>query len=127
MCVSLCNAALLTPVILQRVKDSMAGQLSEALSRFQEELHSGAWLQHVALQFDSATFGQQLGTVFDEATVPGPVFQVGLEVPGDPASALYWDGLEDGRPVRYTVEPLASPWRRIFTPFIGAFMPEELL
>lgn len=81
----------------------------------------------VALQIDSATFGQQLGMVFDEATVPGPVFQVGLEVPGDPASALYWDGLEDGRPVRYTVEPLASPWRRIFTPFIGAFMPEELL
>ena len=48
-----CTAALLTPVILQRLKDSMAGQLSDALTRFQEELHSGAWLQHVALQFDS--------------------------------------------------------------------------
>lgn len=81
----------------------------------------------VALQVDSAALGAQLGRVFAEATTPGSAFQVRLDVPGDPTSALHWDGLEDGRPRRHASEPLASPWRRIFTPFMGAFMPEELL
>jgi hypothetical protein len=32
-----------------------------------------------------------------------------------------------GRAVRFTIEPLASIWRRIITPIIGSLTPEELL
>jgi putative cardiolipin synthase len=81
----------------------------------------------VALQVESAEFGQELGSMFDEATAPDRVFRVGLAEPRNPASALHWESLEDGRPVRYTGEPLASLWRRIVTPMIGALTPENLL
>lgn len=81
----------------------------------------------VALQVESATLGQQLGSLFDEATTPDQVFRVKLDEPGKPAGALHWESLEDGRAVRYTSEPLASTWRRIITPIIGSLTPEELL
>ena len=81
----------------------------------------------VALMVESAEFGQELGKVFDEATAPGQVFRVGLDEPGNPESALHWESLEAGYPIRYTTEPLASAWRRFFTPIIGALTPEDLL
>ena len=86
------------------------------------------WLNtEVALQIESATLGEQLAGVFEEATAPDQVFRVRLDDAGNPAGALHWESVEDGRPVRFTSEPLASAWRRIITPIMGALTPEELL
>ena len=81
----------------------------------------------VALKIDSAAFGQEVGRLFDEATAPEQVFRVGLDDPADASSALHWETWEAGQSTRYTMEPLASPWRRFFTPILGALTPEELL
>lgn len=81
----------------------------------------------VALHAESAELGQQLGALFDEATAPDQAFRVELAEPGNADSALRWTSAEDGLPARYTVEPLASLWRRFYVPIIGALTPEALL
>lgn len=81
----------------------------------------------VALRIDSASLGQRLVALFDEATALDQAFRVELDEPGQPGAALRWTSLEAGQPVRYTREPLASAWRRLLTPIFGWFAPEELL
>ena len=81
----------------------------------------------VALPIDSRELGQQLTALFDEATSLDEAFRVDLDEPGDANASLHWDAIENGRPVRYSSEPLASLWRRWVTRLLGALAPEELL
>lgn len=81
----------------------------------------------VAVLIDSAVLGRQLGLWLDEATAPDRSFAPQLTEPGNPASPVIWHGLEDGQPVRYTDEPLASAWQQIAAGLLGVLIPEELL
>ncbi|MGE4340128.1 MAG: phospholipase D family protein [Pigmentiphaga sp.] len=81
----------------------------------------------VAIRIESPELGGQLATLFEEATAPGEAFRVELTEPGNADSPLVWVGREDGQPVRYSREPLASWWRRTESSLLGALAPEELL
>jgi len=81
----------------------------------------------VAVLIDSAALGEKLGTLFDEAASLDQAFRVELTEPGNENAPLTWLGHEEGRPVSYTSEPLASWWRRIVSALLGALAPEELL
>jgi putative cardiolipin synthase len=81
----------------------------------------------VALRIDSRELGRQMTTLFEEATTLEQAFRVALDEPGDPDAPLHWDGIVDGRAVRYTSEPLASLWRRWVTRLLWAWAPEGLL
>ncbi len=81
----------------------------------------------VAVLIESAVLGEQLGTLFEEATALDQSFQVELTEPGNENALLVWAGKEDDKLVRYSSEPLASWWRRIVSTLLGALAPEELL
>jgi len=81
----------------------------------------------VALLIESAALGGQLGALFEKATSPDQAFHVELTESGNASSPLVWLGRQDGQPVRYTQEPLASWWRRMVSSVFGALAPEELL
>ena len=81
----------------------------------------------LALRIDSRTLGRQMTTLFDDATTLDQAYRVGLDEPGDAKAALHWDAVVDGRPIRYTDEPLASAWRRWFVRLLGRLAPEDLL
>lgn len=81
----------------------------------------------VALLTESAALGGQPGALFEKATSPDRAFHVELSGPGSANSPLVWLGHQDGQPVRYTREPLASWWRRAVSSLFGALAPEELL
>jgi len=81
----------------------------------------------VAVLIDSASLGGQLGALFEKATSPDQAFHVELTEPGNENSPLVWVAREDGQPVRYSREPLASWWRRVVSSLFGALAPEELL
>jgi putative cardiolipin synthase len=81
----------------------------------------------VALKIESAEVGRELGSLFEESMSLDQSFSLVLDKPGDPSAAVQWESLEDGVLVRYTDEPLASLWRRIFAAILGAFTPEDLL
>ena len=81
----------------------------------------------VAVLIESAALGGQLGKLFDEAASLDQAFRVELTEPGNENAPLSWAGNEEGKPVRYTSEPLASWWRRFFSSVLGALAPEELL
>lgn len=40
---------------------------------------------------------------------------------------LVWTGDEQGKPARFTSEPLAGGWRRFVSALLGALAPEEML
>ncbi len=81
----------------------------------------------VAVLIDSAVMGEELGRWLDEATSLDRSFRLALAEPGNPASALVWQGREDDKPVRYTREPLASWWQRASSILLGAVIPEDML
>jgi putative cardiolipin synthase len=81
----------------------------------------------IAVLIESAALGAQLGALFDEAASPGQAFRVELAEPGNEHSRLAWVGQEEGNPVRYASEPLASGWRRFIGSVLGVLAPEELL
>jgi len=81
----------------------------------------------VAVKIDSPVLGEELGALFEEAVSPDQAFRVELAEPGNAASALFWRGEEDGRPVRYDSEPLAGWWRHFVSGLLGSLAPEELL
>lgn len=81
----------------------------------------------VALRIESRELGRQLTGLFDDAVRPDQVFRVELAEPGNAAGSLHWDSLENGLPVRYLRDPLASPWRRWLATLLGAFAPEAFL
>ena len=81
----------------------------------------------IGVLIDSATLGEQIGTLFDEATDLDQAFRVRLATPGDETSPLVWDGRDDGKAVRYVREPRASWWRKLLANLFGALAPEELL
>jgi putative cardiolipin synthase len=81
----------------------------------------------VALLIESAALGGQFGALFEKAISPDQAFHVELSEPGIANSPLVWLGRQDGQPVRYTREPLASWWRRMVSSLFGALAPEELL
>lgn len=81
----------------------------------------------LALRIDSDELARQITGLFNEATAPDQAFHVGLDPPGSAQARVHWDAVEDGKPVRYTREPLASAWLRWVLPLLGALAPEELL
>jgi len=81
----------------------------------------------VAVLLESAVLGDQFGELFEEATSLDQAFRVDLTEYGNPDAPLAWTGREDGKPVRYSGEPLASWWRRTSSGLLGALAPEELL
>ena len=81
----------------------------------------------VAVLIESAVLGDQLGTLFEEATALDQSFRVELTEPGNENAPLAWTGKEDDKMVRYTSEPLASWWRRLVSGLLGALAPEDLL
>ncbi|MDL2337126.1 MAG: phospholipase D family protein [Pseudomonadota bacterium] len=81
----------------------------------------------VALRIDSRELGQQLVTLFDEATTLDQAFRVGLDEPGNAQASLHWDAIENDSPVHYAREPLASAWRRWVSRLLGGLAPEDML
>jgi putative cardiolipin synthase len=81
----------------------------------------------VAVLIESPVLGEQLATLFEEAASLDQAFRVELTDPGSEDAPLAWTGKEEGKPVRYTSEPLASWWRRFISGVLGALAPEELL
>ena len=81
----------------------------------------------VAVLIESAVLGEQLGTLFEEATALDQAFRVELTEPGNENAPLAWTGREEGEPVRYSSEPLASWWRRFISSLLGMLAPEEML
>ena len=81
----------------------------------------------ISVLIESAVLGEQLGTLFEDATALDQAFRVELTEPGNEHAPLAWTGREEGNVVRYTSEPLASLWRRIVSGLLGALAPEELL
>jgi putative cardiolipin synthase len=81
----------------------------------------------VAVSVESEALGAQLGALFEDSTSLDQAFRVELAEPGDEQAPLAWAGLDNGTPVRYTSEPLASWWRRLTSRLLGGLAPEELL
>lgn len=81
----------------------------------------------VALRVESRELGGQLTRLFDEAVRPDQVFRVALDEAGNADASLHWESQEMGRPVRYTRDPLVSPWRRWLVGLLGALVPEAFL
>jgi putative cardiolipin synthase len=81
----------------------------------------------IAVLIESPILAQQIGALFEEATSPEQAFGVELTELGDANAALAWRGSENGQPVRYEDEPLASWWRRLVAGLLGVLAPEELL
>lgn len=81
----------------------------------------------VALRLESRELGRQLTGLFDDAVTLDQAFRVELDEPGNAGAALHWESIEDGRPVRYAREPLASEWRRWVARLLGALAPEAFL
>jgi putative cardiolipin synthase len=81
----------------------------------------------LALRIDSGELGRQMVALFEEATELGQAFKVGLDEPANAKSSLHWDALEQGQPIRYRIEPLASGWRRWATRLLWIWAPEDLL
>jgi putative cardiolipin synthase len=81
----------------------------------------------VVVLIESAELGAELGRLFDEAVSPDRAFRVALSEPGNASAPLVWTGVEDGKPVRYGGEPLASWWRHFVAGALGALAPEALL
>jgi len=81
----------------------------------------------IAVLIESAVLGEQIGTLFEEASSPEQAFHVELTKHGNPKASLVWGGRENGKAVRYSSEPLASAWRRMASKLLGALAPEELL
>jgi putative cardiolipin synthase len=81
----------------------------------------------VAVLIESAELGGQLGKLFEEAASLDQAFRVELTEPANENAALAWIGQEEGKPVRYTSEPLANWWRRLTSSVLGMLAPEELL
>jgi len=81
----------------------------------------------VAILIESPLLGEQLATLFEEATAPEQSFRVELAESGNNNTALIWTCRENGKPVRYDSEPLASIWRRMVASMLGALAPEGLL
>jgi putative cardiolipin synthase len=81
----------------------------------------------VAVSVESAALGAQLGELFDEAAAPDQAFRVVLADPRNERSPLVWTGEENGKPARFTSEPLAGWWRRFVSALLGALAPEEML
>ena len=75
---------------------------------------------------ESPALGAQLGTLFDEATDSEQAFRLRL-APPEALTTLIWEGVQDGQPVQYDSEPLASWWRRFLAGVFSAFAPEEML
>lgn len=57
---------------------------------------------------ESAVLGEQLGTLFEEATALDQSFQVELTEPGNENAPLVWAGKEDDKLVRYSSELVAA-------------------
>jgi putative cardiolipin synthase len=81
----------------------------------------------IAVLIESPILARQIGALFEEATAPEQAFGVELSEPGDANAPLVWRGSENGEPVRYQREPLASWWRRLVAGLLGVLAPEELL
>lgn len=81
----------------------------------------------ISVLIDSPVLGARIARMFEEATAPDQAFRVRLATPGDPASALVWEGTEAGRPVSHDSEPLAGWWRRVLSRVLGAITPAALL
>jgi len=81
----------------------------------------------IAVLIESPVLGQQLGTLFEEATALDQAFRVELVEPGDAKAPIAWNGREGDKPVRYNSEPLAGWWRRFVAGVLGPLAPEELL
>jgi putative cardiolipin synthase len=79
----------------------------------------------VGVLLQSADIGESLGAFFDEAVSPAKVFHVRPAAPGQ--GTLVWISEEAGKETRYSRDPLASAWRRLLVPLLGALTPADLL
>ncbi len=81
----------------------------------------------VAISFESAELGAQIGTLFHEATALDQAYRVELSEPGNADAPLLWRSREADKAVSHTSEPEASWWRRLVADLFDALAPEELL
>jgi putative cardiolipin synthase len=75
---------------------------------------------------ESAELAADLAALFEEATEPQHAFQLALSGDGD-VQTIKWRSEEDGKAVRYDVEPHASVWLRLWRTTLGALIPEHQL
>jgi putative cardiolipin synthase len=79
------------------------------------------------LLIESAVVGERVGALFDAATALDQAFRLRLATPGDPDSALLWDGREGEHLITLQREPLASWWRRLLAGALGVLVPQAAL
>jgi putative cardiolipin synthase len=79
----------------------------------------------LGLIIESEELAKEVIEIFNNATLPNHSFHV-VQDPENPQDFI-WTAEENGREVRYTIEPLVGFWRRALNPILSLFAPERLL
>jgi len=75
---------------------------------------------------ESPELAAELAALFDEGIDLEHAFKVEYD-PAGGKEALSWNSRESEQTVRYSVEPMTSPWLRLWREILGALIPEHLL
>lgn len=78
------------------------------------------------LVLESPVLAAELAALFEEGTDLRHAFRVELDK-ADDTRALVWSTEEDGKPMRYDSEPMATSWQRLWRGVLGKLIPEHLL
>ncbi|MBN8506989.1 MAG: phospholipase D family protein [Burkholderiales bacterium] len=82
--------------------------------------------REIWLTVRSPDLAAELGALFDEATDTHHAYKLEL-VPSDEGRRVEWHTREGGEAVVHSVEPVASPWLKLWRDVLGALVPEHLL
>ena len=75
---------------------------------------------------ESTELANDLAALFEEGTDLRQAYRVEVVTTGG-VQSLAWIADENGKVVRYDVEPMAGLWLRLWRNFLGAVIPERLL
>ena len=112
-------ASLHAKIVVQDRVHAIVGSLNQDP---RSRLHNTeAWIA-----IESAEVAAELAALFEEGADPHHAFKVELsEVDG--VEKLEWRTEEDGKSMRYDVEPMTSAWLRLWRSLLGALIPEHML
>ncbi len=112
-------ASLHAKIVVQDRVHAIVGSLNQDP---RSRLHNTeAWIS-----LESAEVADELAALFEEGTDPHHAFRVERrEVDG--VEKLEWKTEQDGKSMRYDVEPMTSAWLRLWRSLLGALIPEHML
>ena len=112
-------ASLHAKIVVQDRVHAIVGSLNQDP---RSRLHNTeAWIS-----LESAEVAAELAALFEEGTDPHHAFRVERsEVDG--VEKLEWKTEQDGKSMRYDVEPLTSAWLRLWRSLLGVLIPEHML